>query len=98
MHPARVKRAYDLMGCEPGSPEEKALAAIADALEAYEAQRWPMGKIPAGNVSRSKYPPNRGCTEEAQCGSCRPGRWSAENAHIFGGGMLCCPGTPSQLM
>jgi len=48
MHAALVRRADDLMECVPGSPEEKELTAIADALEAYEAQRWPTGKIPGG--------------------------------------------------
>ena len=48
MHAALVKRADDLMGCVPGSPEEQELESIADALEAYEAQRWPLGKVPGG--------------------------------------------------
>src|SRR5215510_9207618 len=41
----------------------------------------------AGCSARSRgptrSPPNRGCTEEAQCGPCRPGEWSAENAQGF---------------
>ena len=48
MHAALVKRADDLMGCLEGSPEEAELASIVDAIEAYEALRWPTGKIPGG--------------------------------------------------
>jgi len=48
MHAALVKRADDLMGCLEGSPEEAELASIVDAIEAYEALRWPQGKIPGG--------------------------------------------------
>ena len=48
MHAALVKRADNLMGCLEGSPEEAELASIVDAIEAYEALRWPTGKIPGG--------------------------------------------------
>ena len=48
MHAALVQRADDLMGCLEGSPEEAELASIVDAIEAYEALRWPTGKIPGG--------------------------------------------------
>ena len=46
MHARLVKRADELVGCLEGSPEEQELAEIADILEAYEAKRWPLGKIP----------------------------------------------------
>jgi hypothetical protein len=48
MHTALVSRADALMGCTEGSPEEAELSSIADAIEPYEAVRWPNGKIPGG--------------------------------------------------
>jgi hypothetical protein len=48
MHALLVHRADQLEGCAEGSPEEQEFQAIADAIEAYEAKRWPEGKVPGG--------------------------------------------------
>ena len=48
MHALLVARADALVGCAEGSPEETELAALADAIDAYEAVRWPPGRIPGG--------------------------------------------------
>ena len=45
LHAMLVKRADDLEGCPAGSDEERELAAIERAIGAYEAVRWPTGKI-----------------------------------------------------
>lgn len=48
MHALLVTRADALMSCTAGSPEEDELASLTDAIEPYEAKRWPEGKIPGG--------------------------------------------------
>ena len=48
LHAMLVKRADELGGCRAGSDEERELAAIERAIGAYEAVRWPTGKIAGG--------------------------------------------------
>ena len=48
MHALLVVRADDLVGCTEGSPEEAELERLADVIEAYEAKRWPSGKVAGG--------------------------------------------------
>jgi hypothetical protein len=49
LHALLILRADQLEGCAPGSPAAADFAMIADdALEAYEAIRWPEGKVPGG--------------------------------------------------
>jgi hypothetical protein len=48
MHALLVARADELMGCTEGSTEEAELAALADAIDGYEAVRWPDGKAAGG--------------------------------------------------
>ena len=48
LHAMLVKRANQLKGCAEGSLEEAELKTITEAVEAYEAVRWPDGKVPGG--------------------------------------------------
>ena len=48
MHALLMRRADKLVGCAGNSAEEAEYAQIADALVAYEEQRWPDGKVPGG--------------------------------------------------
>jgi hypothetical protein len=48
LHALLVKRSDDLEGCTEGSDEEHELAAITDAIEAYQAVRWPLGRTQGG--------------------------------------------------
>jgi cytoskeletal protein CcmA (bactofilin family) len=48
LHALLVKRVDDLEGCTEGSDGKRELAAITDAIEAYEAVRWPSGRTRDG--------------------------------------------------
>ena len=48
MHTVLMARADALDGCAEGSPEETERKSIVDAIEAYEAKRWPNGKEAGG--------------------------------------------------
>jgi hypothetical protein len=46
LHGMLMRQANALAGCREGSEERAELKAIVDAIEAYEARRWPLGKVP----------------------------------------------------
>lgn len=48
MHALLVARADELYGCTEGSPEEAEYIKLVEAIETYEAERWPEGRIPGG--------------------------------------------------
>jgi hypothetical protein len=48
LHALLVKRADDLEGCTEGSGRRGRARGITDAIEAYEAIRWPTGKTAGG--------------------------------------------------
>jgi hypothetical protein len=48
LHALLVERADEIGGCVDGSSEDTELKSITDALQAYEAKRWPTGREAAG--------------------------------------------------
>ena len=49
MHVLLVLRADAIEGCTENSEDARELAMITEVLEAYEAKRWPDGKVPGSN-------------------------------------------------
>ena len=47
-----VKRAAELADRHPGSPEEEEFDRLVSAIEAYEAKRWPEGRLPKPPLRR----------------------------------------------
>jgi hypothetical protein len=47
MHGMLMRRADAFSGCQEGSGEETELKTLVDAIEAYEARRWPQGRDPS---------------------------------------------------
>jgi hypothetical protein len=43
-----MQRAEELTNCAEGSDEKRELEHVTNAIEAYEALRWPEGKIRSG--------------------------------------------------
>jgi hypothetical protein len=48
MHSILVQRADVLVGCTDGSADQDELEGIGEAIEAYEAVRWPDAKVDGG--------------------------------------------------
>ena len=48
MHSLLIQRADALIGCTDSSVDQDELEAIGEAIEAYEAIRWPDGKVNGG--------------------------------------------------
>ena len=48
LHSLLIQRADTLIGCTDGSADQDELEAIGGAIEAYEAVRWPAGKVDGG--------------------------------------------------
>jgi hypothetical protein len=48
MHSALIRQADALEGCAAGSDEEAELEDLVNLIGAYEAVRWPAGKIAGG--------------------------------------------------
>ena len=48
MHLLLVQRADALIGCTDASADQDELEAIGEAIKAYEAVRWPDGKVDGG--------------------------------------------------
>lgn len=48
LHALLIQRADTLIGCTDGSADQNEFEAIGEAIEVYEAVRWPAGRIDVG--------------------------------------------------